>query len=278
MDLTSSVLRMISVGLVAEMKPRNDRQCNIVPVELTSALDGEVRFNPKTETVTGKDGNGDPYEVKATTDASIVAEWLPYDDNRATPPDVVRGELVELWQNADTDQYYWRTLNLRNGLRSLESIIWLVGATPDVAGHGMDFEKCYIFQISGHDRHITLSTTKANGEPYAYKFQLNGKEGQCFLKDDIGNSFLMVSKEEIIRLLNASKTELRLQKQNINAIAAEYIQLQVGGSTFRMDPANIAMKTTNLSEQSTTHTVQAANYRVTAPLVRFNAASFDIIT
>ena len=42
-----SVFRLYSIGYVAENKPRNDRFVNVLAVEDTGGIDGEVTFNPQ---------------------------------------------------------------------------------------------------------------------------------------------------------------------------------------------------------------------------------------
>jgi hypothetical protein len=282
--METSEFKLVSIGLVHEMKPRGERQCNVIKVEDSSALDGETAYNPQTKVLKGTDKEGKEYNVKATTEAGLIMEWLPSEDNRVTPPDMVRGELVEVWQMSDGDKYFWRCLGLRNGLRSLESVIWMVGATPDIKGHGMDFSKAYIFQMSGHDKHITIATSKDNGEPHAWTFQINTGQSEFTLKDDIDNEFEIVSADNRLQLKNADGTYIKIERQFIEMDAAQYIQLKVGGTVMKLTPDAYTLKTTNDTVTSTnskhttsTRQVTASSYKVEAAQVSFVCGTFAII-
>lgn len=276
--MDSSVFRMVSIGIVAEMKPRNDPICNVIQSELATALNGEARFNPKRETVTGVDRDGVEYKVNKTTDVSVQCTWFPYDDNRATPPDVVRGEIVEVWRNAETEDYYWRPVCLKMGLRSLETCVFMFGATKDVAkGHQNKFENCYYLMFGGHDGHITLATSMANGEKFTYKLQLNGKDGEAFLKDNINNVVRIASKTNLIELINADQTSIKLERQNIEMKAAEYIKMTVGGTEFKMVPTGIQSTTQQYGVKSTTFQVDAAtSFTVNSKVVTYTCTAFDV--
>lgn len=277
--MDSSVFRMVSIGIVAEMKPRNDPICNVIQSELASALNGEARFNPKKEQVKGVDRDGTEYTVNKTTDVSVQCTWFPYDDNRATPPDVVRGEIVEVWRNAETDDYYWRPVCLKMGLRSLETCVFMFGATNDVAkGHQNKFENCYYLMFSGHDGHITLSTAMANGEKFSYKLQLNGKDGEAFLKDNINNIVRIASKTNLVELINADFTSVKLERKNIEMKAEEYIKMTVGGSEYKMTPSGIQSTTQQYGIKSSTFQADAAtSFTVNTGVVTYNCTAFNII-
>lgn len=239
-----SIFKLYSIGLVAENKPRNDRFVNVVLVEDSAGLDGEITFNPQEHRVKGRDKDGNPYEVVTTMDVSLNCEWLPSGTNRITPPDVVRGELVEVFRLGDTDQYYWRTMGLRDNLRTLETVIFAFSATPSFEGKPLSLDRCYFLEVSTHDKLVTFSTAKANGEPFVYTAQFNTAEGQFILNDDIGNQFELLSRERILKLFNADGSFVDINKKKITINADEQIQFICGGTTTVMQPDSIASKTT----------------------------------
>jgi hypothetical protein len=241
-----SVFKLYSIGYVGENKPRTDRFVNVLPVEDAGGTDGEVTFNPQKETLKGTDKDGKQYDVTSTTDSTINCEWLPSGSNRFTPPDVVRGELVEIFRLGDTDQYYWRCMGLRDNLRTLETVIFAFSGSPTAGTGPLNLERCYFFELSTHEGLVTFSTAMANGEPFLFTTQYNTKEGTFLLTDDIANSFFLNCKERWWKMANADGSFMEINKKKIMMSADEEIVFKCGGSTHTMKPAEIAMKSTRV--------------------------------
>lgn len=238
--MDTSLFKPYSIGYVAENKPRNDSVCYIVPVEARTAIDGAVDVDPVVEDQKWNDAEGRQNETKTTSSNTLACHWLPIESNRLTPPDVVKGEKVIIYRSADDDNgYYWTTTGLNSDLRMEETVIWMVGATKSTSGYGKDFSKAYSLVFSGHDKHITLMTSKANGEPFKYTFQFNTKEGEFVLTDDINNYFHLDSQEKCWTLKNADGTIYQLDKRKIYGMADEEIKFVCGGSSFTMVPQEI---------------------------------------
>lgn len=230
--MQTSQLHRYSVGIAAENKPLDSRHLNITPVEVLSALDGEINFTPQDNTVSGVDANGDRYEVKSTSDMTLTAEWLPLSSNRVTPPDIRRGELVEVYQVADGDQFFWRCMGLRDDLRRLETVIFAFNGSPDEGSKGIDPETCYFLEVSTHKKTVTFSTSQANGEPFGYHFQINANEGQMTLEDTIGNTLYLDSARVFWELINSDNTYLQLDRTNIYGHADTNIEFRAGNDVY----------------------------------------------
>lgn len=270
-DIKSS-LYLFSIGYVTKNKDYDSRSIQALPVESASGTDGEVAHNPVQEILKGIDSAGNAYEVKATATRDLECEWYPFDDNRVTPPDVVRGELVEIYRLGNSPKYFWRSMNMRNGLRTLEHVVNAYAASPTVAGSGINFEKCYTVAISPLNGYININTTKANGEPFAYTLQINTKDGIIGVQDDVGNFFELNSKETRLRLRNANDSYLSIEKQWIDLKADKYIKMTVGGCTYEMTPTTITTKTTtHVSEASATMTLDSP--QITAKCARWDFTS-----
>lgn len=241
-----SVFKLYSIGYVAENKPRTERHVNVMTVEDAGATDGEVTFNPQKEIIKGVDKDGKQYDVTSTSDTTLSCEWLPSGTNRFTPPDVVRGELVEVYRMGDTDQYYWRCMGLRDNLRTLETVIFAFSATPTAGTGPLDLSRCYYFEVSTHEGLITFSTAQANGEPFLFTTQYNTKEGSFLLTDDINNSFFLDCKERWWKMINADGAFMEINKKKIALEAAEEISFTVGGTKQVLKPAEITLKSTRV--------------------------------
>lgn len=245
--MDTSLFKPYSIGYVAENKPRNDSVCYIVPVEARTAIDGAVEVDPVVEDQKWNDPEGRQNETKTTSSNTLACHWLPIESNRATPPDVVKGEKVLIYRSADDDNgYYWTTTGLNSDLRMEETIIWMVGATKSKSGYGKDFSKAYSFTISGHDKHITLMSSKGNGEPFKYTFQLNTAAGQVTLSDDIGNYFNMTSANNQLTLKNKDNSVIDITQKKILISADEEILIKCGPTYQKLTPSKIELKTTDL--------------------------------
>lgn len=243
--MQGSIFKLYSIGRASENKKRGSNTLNVLPVEVASGTDGEINFDPQLMTNSFTSLDGSTIEIDGIVARELECQWLPNEDNRLTSPDIRRDELIEIWRLGDTDQYYWRSMGLRNGLRALESVIFAWGASPDLGGHGLDLEKCYILAVSAHDKHFTIRTSKANGELYSYTFQINTKESSVYIADDNDNFIELDSKANRLQLKNVDGSFVKVEKRFIELSADEYIDLKVKDSSLRMTPDSIAASTTN---------------------------------
>ena len=220
----------VSIGTAAENKPLTSTQLNVVAHELLPALDGYLSVNPETVTGEGKRPDGSDYQTSVQSDVVITATWLPYGSNRVTPPDIRRGERVMLYRVADTDQYYWRDLGLDASFRRLESVIFAWNANPSIADSGFDPDNAYYFEVSTHNKSITMGTSKANGEPFAYTLQFDTAEGSVTLSDDIGTFVQLNSAEKQIVLMNAAQSYFNMHDKNLSISVLGDIDIKAGKS------------------------------------------------
>lgn len=264
-----SLFEFYSIGIAAENKPTDTRILNCSPIQQLAALDGELTFNPQDILSVGHDSDGNRYEVKATLDVTISTEWLPRSSNRLTPPDIRRGELVEIYRLADTDQFFWVPMGLKDDLRRLETVIYAFNANPNLENTGSTYDNHYFLEISTHRKLVTFSTSKVNGEPFRYTVQFNTGEGLITLADDTGNYVQLDSQEHSIRAENVEESHVLIDKNRIllqngkgsyldineNTIgiqAAEEITLTVGGTKVALTPEALDLITTALTMTAST--------------------------
>lgn len=219
-----SKLRVVSIGVAAENKALDSHQIPIYPVEMMPAGDGEIRETLEETELSGVDKAGVEYTAKINTSSTLTATWLPWGSNRATSPDIRRGEQLLIWQYADVDKYYWTTMGLDDDLRRLETVIYAWSATKDEAVALDLAENMYSLEVSTHGSHITLHTTKANGEPFEYTLQLNTKTGKFFITDDVGNTVTLDSAKTAIQAINKDMTEVTLNKTSLFGYAKKQVR------------------------------------------------------
>lgn len=269
--MKQSVFRLVSIGRATENLKRNQHFLNVEEIENRSGTDGEQNFDPKVTADSYTNAEGETIQTEAIVAREVECQWLPTDDNRLTPPDIRRGELVEIWRQGDSDKYYWRSLGLRNDLRSLESVIYAWGATPDLAGHQMDLTKCYIMSVSAHDKHFTISTSKANGESYSYNIQINTKESAVYITDDDNNFFELDSKDKRLQLKNSDGSYVKVERRFIELKADEYIDFKVMDNNFRMTPNETNLDTPILIKFVSNSMVEIKSriIKLIAPAIQF---------
>lgn len=256
---TESKLKKYSLGVVAMNKLRSSDLIEAVPIEDMNFVDGELTDNVAKYEAKGKDSQGQAYEHAIDSTVTILAKWIPDGtSNRLTPPDVRRGERVQIWQYGDQDKYFWSTLFYEPDLRKLETVIYSYSNTRDEDTKSAA-DTTYYFEVSTHDKHITLHTSNSDGEPFVYDIQLNTKEGFLLIKDDIGNYIQLDSKNVRIEAKNADGSWFDMNRKVISAYAPDTINLtaendinlKAGRSINSEAGSSINDKTTNITTRAT---------------------------
>lgn len=222
----SSLFHVHSVGTAAENKKLGSWELEIFPQEHMAYADGELSSAREMLKDEGVDAFGQKYTVSVETSNNLTASWLPFGSNRQTPPDVRRGERLLLWRYADVDKYYWTTTGLDEYLRRLETVVYAWSDTKDETVKALTPDNSYYLEISTHQKHVTFSTAKANGEPYQYTVQINTKEGAITIMDDVGNFIELDSGERRITLQNQDDSFLTIDKRTMSGYAADSISFK----------------------------------------------------
>lgn len=222
-----SKLHLHSYGIVAANKERSSMEIEVTPIEDTPMVDGELTDAATIEKAKGKDANGASFEAQVVTSASIKARWLPFGSNRATSPDVRRGEKVAIYRFGDADIYYWTSLEYDAKLRKLETVIYTFSNTR-VEAEESSPSTCYFIEVSTHDKVIQIHTSKSDGEPYEYDIVLNTKDGNFIIKDDIDNIITLNSPEHQIAMQNTDGSYFEIIKRDINMTAIDDINITAG--------------------------------------------------
>lgn len=242
--MQNSKFNIYSYGLVAEPKILSSREILITPLETMPFFDGEIRGDEANIQDQFKDKDGRPYSVEVMSDHTLKAEWLPMgNDNRATPPDVRRGERVIIYRYEQNDKFYWQSTGQDQGKRRLESVIWRFSDTVDESTTVLTDTNSYWIEVSTHKQIIQLQTVKNNGEKAAYGLQFDSKEGKFTLKDDLGNHVYIDSTQSYVEAGNSSGSFIALDKNKILGQATESITLKT--KSFNVDAKTATFKVTD---------------------------------
>lgn len=219
-----SKLIMYSLGIVMEDKKRGSDQIKVYPVEEFPQIEGKIAdfkpsFNVSTTNIKGATKSAD---LKG--DAVLVADWLPFgNSNRNTSPDVIKNETVCIYRYADSNEYHWDTVFREPSIRRLETVCWMFGDLPSGV-KPFDKQSSYWCEVSTHDQHIQIHTTKSNQEPFVYDIKLDTKTGNITIKDDIGNMIYLDSRAHQIKLINTEGAYYDMIRENITINAPKTIK------------------------------------------------------
>lgn len=269
-DVVMSNLKRYSLGIVAANKALDSDLIEVVPIEEMNFVDGELSDNVTTYNAKGTDSQGQSYEHSLDTTVSVLAKWIPDGvSNRQTPPDVRRGERIQIWQYEDQDKYYWSTLFYEADLRKLETVVYSYSNTRDEAAKSTP-DTTYYMEVSTHRKHITLHTSKSDGEPFVYDIQLNTKEGFLLIKDDIGNYIQLDSKNVRIEMKNADGSWFDMNRKVINMYAPDSINMRAenninisAGRSINSDAG------TSINDKTASITTKANTTMNTVPVTTF---------
>lgn len=272
-----SLLHFHSQGRVSSIKERGSNLIYAIPTENRFSEREEVIAAPTREVVTFNTENGESNHTQVI-DNSIPCYWLKLNTNRVTPPDVRRDDKVLIWRLGNTDRYFWMDFNEAN-VKRLETVVYAFSADPKNP-IAPDLSNAYVLSFSSHDKHITLRTSQANGEPFGYTLQLDTGEGRFVVEDTAENQIFIDSPETIIGMVNAMKTSFLLDKKNILASAPDSIRMKATNTIafsckdFTIDASSsIKSNTKSYNINTDTFKMTCNSMTVEATSVKYNCPS-----
>lgn len=216
-----SQLKAYSYGIVAEDKPRGTDVIKVIPIEVNFANATTIDAQEQEVEMSYKNAKGAQDNLKLTMGKTIDATWMHLNSNRVTSPDVKKGDQVRINRLGETDIYYWEDMNNMNAKR-LEHVVFAFGADPK-NGTVNNLANAYWMAFSPEDKHITLHTSKMNGEKYGYDIQLDTEESKFVITDDVGNKIWLASEEGDIGAENSFGTKMHMVRDEIFGQAKDKI-------------------------------------------------------
>ncbi|AFI55453.1 hypothetical protein TSMG0170 [Halocynthia phage JM-2012] len=214
--MNNHILRPVYTGVAVADIEYGSNVLHVKPLESNPSATGEIDTSLELLKVEVETPKG-TVESKAIFTDYLTCSWLNRNTNRITAPDVRKGERIQIWQNADSEDFYWETIGIDNHLRTQEHVIFAFSNTnnEDRANKKLDFTNCYIFEFDTVNKKIRIKTNKNDGEPFEYEIVLNTKDGFHKMSDDVGNYTLMDSLNTVIEFMNKDKTQYRMDKKDI---------------------------------------------------------------
>ena len=274
-----SKLKPVSLGRVAENKEVNTKFAKIYPIELLPHVEGNLHVETEEITTKGIDASEKLYSVTVKQQHFLEMEWIG-ETNRSSAPDLQIGEQVMIYQQGDSDTFYWSSLGRDDDLRRLETVIYSYNANPDPATEDTTVENTYVLTISSHDKHITLTTSVANEEFTTYQLKYDLAEGNVKLEDGEGNWTIMDSKNTNIELHNKDESFVRLNKKDITISSIDNILMETETFVLNCKHATINCDDYHLNASKTidimtpTMTVNATDYTQNGTTATYNVTNW----
>lgn len=251
-------------------------------METAPMVDGELTDNTEEYEASGSSSEGENFQLNISTTASIKARWLSYfNDNRITPPDVRRGEMVAIYQFSDTDEYWWCTLKQDKTLRRLETVVYSYSNQRE-ENTAVDAKNSYWMEVSTHRKLLHLHTSKNDKEPYEYDIQINTKQGCITIKDDDGNYIFLDSADRHIKLRNKDDSFISINKREIHINAPDKIlmttnhleikartDMKVYTTHYNLDASS------TIKNQTNDYSIKTGGYKVSASSYKVSVSSAD---
>lgn len=264
-----SGFRFYSLGIAAENKAIGKHQCEVIPLETSNFLDGEVTTRGESTAIELKDRQGNAFSDKVVSSVPIVATWIGLgESNRVTPPDVRRGEELIIYTFADTGKYYWQPRNTNRQLRKLETVTCAYSGTTDEGDGEVNDTNHYITEVSTHKKHIIISTSDKNGEKCRWFIQIRGSDGKLVVADNNNNEIMIDSVDSVIRMINQFEAEVVMNKKDITLnVPGNYAINVTGNQTINVQGNASLTVTGNASVKAATYTLDASTITFNGNLV-----------
>lgn len=216
--MSESLLRPFSIGLVIEDKQRGSDNIKVSPMEQLPLQKGDMTNDKRPYQANLPDASGVKRASQIEGSNYIIAKWFAQNStNRLSAPDVYKGETVQLYRFADTDEYFWTAMFREPKLRKLETL--LIGCSNNPGGGSFDRNSSYYAEVSTHDSYIAIHTSQSNGEPYGYDVKIDAAQGVITITDTVNNTITLDSRTNTIQFDAQAKVNINAPEVNIKATA-----------------------------------------------------------
>lgn len=254
------IIKTVGWGTAASNIGPMGNTLHIIVHEWHSMYDGDINvtLDPMESSTIDIDGNVTFDKIQTTQ--TIHATWMPSGSNRLTAPNIRVGERVEVLEESDTGNYYWRPAGLDEKHRRLETIIWGISATPNEDDDPYDPENRYWIEFSSHSKKIVLTTSAKNGEKARFNITIDGGEGLFNIMDHKGNFATLNSMEDNWKVATTQGSFLEVDKVDINILAVNDLAARIGNDMSVQAGNNISVSASNdISLNSTTISANGSN-------------------
>lgn len=221
-----SKLKKYGYGRVVKDKPEDDWYIEVLITEQVTDVSGDPKEKKKiNNTVTDKDGNISSNVL--SSGGTITARWLNFNgSNRVTPPNVMTGETVMIYNYSGTDEYFWVDYETEPDLRKREKAIyfWSNKGSKDDSW----VSKGYYALVDTINKAVKFFTSANDGELTTYNIQIDTKVGILVVEDGKGNLIKLKSGEDTWDI--TSNNNINITSTNTVNIKTTNCNVEASGS------------------------------------------------
>ncbi len=206
-------------GYAAADKENSSRELYVYCPELLPFLKGKIwatDVSNEIKTVSSKS----PYSGTIKTTNCLKCIYRGDETNKTFPPSVRAGEQVIVYNNGDSDTWYWRSTGRNDELRRTETVRFGCNATLDNISTQNDDNQYFIEMDSRDKQQVRISTSSANKEKFRYTINIDAKSGKICIGDSAENSISIESGVPRVCLKNKDNSMVDMQGKKI-VIAAD---------------------------------------------------------
>lgn len=229
--MSKDSLQQIGIGIVTANKPSGEKFAEVFLLEQAQLAKEEVNSKDK-ETITLDLADGTSKQITVEDSFKVKAKWLRLGDSqRITPPDLVIGQHVMVYNKPGYDEFYWVKIYEENDIALQEVVTYGFMAKNKNDKAEVDpayMEKMYRLTVSTKDGEIRFKTTDANEEQTTYNFWIDTCNGNFGFEDKQGN-FSMFDSVNGVRKSNITKGYNSRVGETINQYILKNLTTKVDG-------------------------------------------------
>lgn len=244
----------------------------VAPIEMLPNMEGKLGINPGTYTARGE-ANGRSYASSVKTTSAVSAIYWNEDPNRATAPQVIKGERVILYRLRNDPAIYYKPLNKDTNKRVQETVTHTYAAKPKediLKPTPTTPDNAYSQTWDGVNGMVEFRTSKANGEKAAWKIQMNGKDGVLVVTDGEGKVIQIDAVRDVIDVHNRMNSHVQLDKEvinikchdTVNMTADKTINIKTKTLNIECQEMNVKADKWNHQGSSVSHKADSVNWSI----------------
>lgn len=188
--MNKSKLSLYSLAIVVSDLNQSGWSIECVPTEVLTTASGTLKEDEDSEISEDiEDAKGEKVSVTFKKSSTITATWISFGNyNRATAPDVCRGEVVLLLRYAGEDKFFWMPLFSQFDLRKKETVMYAYSNKDgQVESEDELRTNLYYTQFDTINKLVKLHTATNDGESSGYDIEVNTGDGILSIADTNDN-------------------------------------------------------------------------------------------
>lgn len=188
--MNKSKLSLYSLAIVVSDLNQSGWSIECVPTEVLTTASGTLKEDEDSEISEDiEDAKGEKVSVTFKKSSTITATWISFGNyNRATAPDVCRGEVVLLLRYAGEDKFFWMPLFSQFDLRKKETVMYAYSnKDSQVESEDELRTNLYYTQFDTINKLVKLHTATNDGESSGYDIEVNTGDGMLSIADTNDN-------------------------------------------------------------------------------------------